>query len=300
MWSACLRGAISVLDGRGAGLAGTSGSCIAHELSPLSPRVAASRYRRVSHNDGRTGGVTGLELLRLAAQDLRAVRGAEHEQHSTPEEDESQHMARYTGPVCKLCRREGRKLFLKGERCMSAKCAIERRNTRPGQHGAARVRKMSGAGLQLREKQKVRRTYGMLERQFSRFFQKAAHQPGKTGDNLFQMLEMRLDNIVYRFGFADSRAQARQLVTHGHFQVNGRKTDIPSYLCKAGEEIVVRERSRNLQYFKDRALVLNQRGVPAWLRLDVTTLSGHVLAVPTRQDLELPFDEALVVEYYQR
>jgi small subunit ribosomal protein S4 len=189
---------------------------------------------------------------------------------------------------------------LKGERCMSAKCAIERRNTRPGQHGAARVRKMSGRGLQLREKQKVRRTYGMLERQFRGFFEKAAHQPGKTGDNLFQMLEMRLDNIVYRLGFADSRAQARQLVTHGHFQVNGRKTDIPSYLCKAGNEIVVRERSRNLQYFKDRTLVLNQRGMPAWLRLDVTTLSGQVLAVPTRQDLELPFDEALVVEYYQR
>src|SRR5258708_33670762 len=131
---------------------------------------------------------------------------------------------------------------------------------------------MSGRGLQLREKQKVRRTYGMLERQFRGFFTKAARQPGKTADTLFQMLEMRLDNVVYRLGFADSRAQARQLVTHGHFQVNGRKTDIPSYLCKAGDEIVVRERSRNLQYFKDRTLVLNQRGVPAWLSTRVRSL----------------------------
>lgn len=209
-------------------------------------------------------------------------------------------MARYTGPVCKLCRREGVKLFLKGDRCMSSKCAIERRNTRPGQHGAGRARKVSGRGLQLREKQKVRRTYGVLERQFKRFYDTAAKRPGKTGENLLQMLEMRMDNIVYRLGFADSRAQARQLVTHGHFQLNGRKTDIPSALCKAGDEVAVRDRSKNLEYFKTRALMLNQKGVPAWLRLDPNALSGRVLALPTRQDLELPFDEALVVEYYQR
>lgn len=209
-------------------------------------------------------------------------------------------MARYTGPVCRLCRREGMKLFLKGDRCMSSKCAIERRNTRPGQHGQGRARKLSGRGMQLREKQKVRRTYGLLERQFSRFFDIASHRPGKTGDNLLQLLEMRLDNIVYRFGFADSRAQARQLVTHGQFQVNGRKVDIPSYICKPGDQVTVRENRRNLEYFKTRALMLTQKGVPAWLRIDPNALAGQILAAPTRQDLELPFDEALVVEYYSQ
>ncbi len=209
-------------------------------------------------------------------------------------------MARYTGPVCRLCRREGMKLFLKGDRCMSAKCAIERRNTRPGQHGQGRPRKVSGRGLQLREKQKVRRTYGLLEAQFHRFFTIAAHRPGKTGENLLQLLEMRLDNVIYRLGFGDSRAQARQLVSHGHFQVNGRKVDIPSYIVKPGDEIAVRETRRNLEYFKTRALILTQKGVPAWMRLEPAALSGRILAVPTRQDLELPFDEALVVEYYSQ
>jgi small subunit ribosomal protein S4 len=209
-------------------------------------------------------------------------------------------MARYTGPVCRLCRREGMKLFLKGDKCMSPKCAIERRNTRPGQHGTARARKISGRGLQLREKQKVRRTYGVLERQFHRYFTVALSRPGKTGENLLQLLEMRADNLVYRLGFGDSRAQARQLVMHGHFQVNGRKHDIPSAVLKPGDEIAVRERSKKLEYFKTRALMLNQRGVPSWLQLDTTALSGRVMAVPTRQDLEVPFDEALVVEYYQR
>jgi small subunit ribosomal protein S4 len=209
-------------------------------------------------------------------------------------------MARYTGPVCKLCRREGMKLFLKGDRCLSPKCAIERRNTRPGQHGAARGRKMSGYALQLREKQKVRRTYGVLERQFRRYYDIAASQPGKTSDHLLHLLEMRLDNAVYRLGFADSRAQARQLVTHGHFQVNGRKTDIPSAILKPGDEVAVRESHRGNEYFKTRELMLSQKGVPPWLRLDVATLSGRILALPTRQELELPFDEALVIEYYQR
>ncbi len=209
-------------------------------------------------------------------------------------------MARYTGPVCKLCRREGIKLFLKGDRCLSPKCAIERNNTRPGQHGQARQRKLSGYGLQLREKQKVRRTYGVLERQFRREFDIAARRPGKTSDNFIQLLESRLDNIVFRFGFADSRAQARQLVTHGHFNVNGRKTDIPSYIVKAGDAIAVREHSRSNEYFKTRALMLAQKAVPRWLRLDVAGLSGQVVALPTRQDVDLPFDEALVVEYYQR
>lgn len=209
-------------------------------------------------------------------------------------------MARYTGPVCRICRREGVKLFLKGERCMGGKCAIERRNTRPGQHGQARPRKPSGYALQLREKQKVRRTYGILERQFQRYFEQAARRSGKTSENLLQILEMRLDNIVYRLGFADSRSQARQLVTHGHFQVNGRKADIPSMVLRPDAEIAVRAGSRDLEYFKTRALMLSQKGVPPWLRLDPNTLTGRILALPTRQELELPFDEALVVEYYQR
>ncbi len=208
-------------------------------------------------------------------------------------------MARYTGPVCKLCRREGEKLYLKGEKCI-AHCTLERRQSKPGQHGQARVRKQSGYALQLREKQKVRRTYGMLERQFSRFFAEAARRPGKTSENLFQRLEMRLDNLVYRLGFADSRSQARQLVSHGHFQVNGRKSDIPSMVLRPGDEVAVRENSRNLEYFKTRQLMLAQKGVPAWLRLDTNALSGRVLALPTLQELESPFNDALVVEFYQR
>ncbi len=208
-------------------------------------------------------------------------------------------MARYTGPVCKLCRREGVKLFLKGDKCMT-KCTLERRNTRPGQHGTGRARKDSGYAKQLREKQKVRRTYGVLERQFHREFDMASRRPGKTSENLLQILEMRLDNLVYRLGFADSRAQARQLVNHGHFAVNGRKTDIPSFIAKPNDVISVRERSKGLEYFKTRALLLAQKGVPAWLRLDVNDMSGRVITIPSRADLELPFDEQMVVEYYQR
>ena len=209
-------------------------------------------------------------------------------------------MARYTGPVCRLCRREGVKLFLKGDRCMSPKCAIERNNTRPGQHGQARQRKSSGYALQLREKQKVRRTYGVMERQFYREFEMAAKKVGKTSDNFIQILETRLDNVVYRLGFADSRAQARQLVTHGHFALNGRKTDIPSALVKANDVIAVRDHSKASEYFKTRALLLAQKAVPRWLSLDVNNLSGRVITPPTRQEVETNFDEALVVEYYQR
>jgi small subunit ribosomal protein S4 len=208
-------------------------------------------------------------------------------------------MARYTGPVCKLCRREGVKLFLKGDKCMM-KCTLERRNTRPGQHGSGRARKPSGYALQLREKQKVRRTYGLLERQFRRQFDIAARRPGRTSENLMQVLEMRLDNLVYRLGFADSRAQARQLVCHGHFAVNGRKTDIPSFIAKPNDVISVRDRSKGLEYFKTRALLLAQKGVPAWLSLDVDAMTGRVLSLPSRTDLELPFDEQKVVELYQR
>jgi len=208
-------------------------------------------------------------------------------------------MARYTGPVCKLCRREGVKLFLKGDKCMT-NCTLERRNTRPGQHGTSRQRKPSGYAQQLREKQKVRRTYGLLERQFRKTFVTAARRPGRTGENLLQILEMRLDNLVYRLGFADSRAQARQLVCHGHFAVNCRKTDIPSFIAKPNDVISVRERSKGLEYFKTRALLLAQKGVPAWLRLDIDEMSGRVLSLPSRTDLELPFEEQMVVEYYQR
>ena len=208
-------------------------------------------------------------------------------------------MARYTGPVCKLCRREGVKLFLKGDKCMT-KCTLERRNTRPGQHGTGRPRKASGYALQLREKQKVRRTYGILERQFSKHFTTAARRPGRTSENLLQILEMRLDNLVYRLGFADSGAQARQLVNHGHFAVNGRKTDIPSFIAKPNDIITVRERSKGLEYFKVRAELLTTKGVPAWLSLDIPNMSGRVLSLPTRTELELPFEEQMVVEYYQR
>ncbi len=208
-------------------------------------------------------------------------------------------MARYTGPVCKLCRREGVKLFLKGDKCMT-KCTRERRSSKPGQHGTSRTRKESGYAKQLREKQRVRRTYGVLERQFRREFDMAARRPGKTSENLLQILEMRLDNLVYRLGFADSRAQARQLVCHGHFAVNGRKTDIPSFIAKPNDIITVRERSKGLEYFKTRALLLAQKGVPAWLSLDTIAMSGRVVTIPSRTDLELPFDEQMVVEFYQR
>ena len=208
-------------------------------------------------------------------------------------------MARYTGPVCKLCRREGVKLFLKGDKCIS-KCTLDRRSSKPGQHGTARARKESGYAKQLREKQRVRRTYGVLEKQFRREFDIAARRPGKTSENMLQVLEMRLDNLVYRMGFGDSRAQARQLINHGHFTVNGRKTDIASFIAKPNDVIAVRERSKNLEYFKTRVLLLAQKGVPSWLRLDVNEMSGRVLTLPSRTDLELPFDEQMVVEYYQR
>ena len=180
------------------------------------------------------------------------------------------------------------------------KCTLERRSSKPGQHGNARARKESGYAKQLREKQRVRRTYGVLERQFRKEFGMAARRPGKTSENLMQILEMRLDNLVYRLGFADSRAQARQLVNHGHFAVNGRKTDIPSFIAKPNDVITVRERSKGLEFFKTRALLLAQKGVPTWLSLNTNEMSGRVITIPSRADLELPFDEQMVVEFYQR
>jgi len=211
-------------------------------------------------------------------------------------------MARHTGPVCKLCRREGEKLFLKGDRCFTAKCAFEKRSYPPGMHGrrAKFRRKTTDYGTQLREKQKARRIYGVLERQFRHYFAQAERRKGVTGAYLLQMLESRLDTIVYRSGFASSRAHARQLVTHGHFDVNGRKTDIPSFLVKPGDEIAVRANSRSKEYFKNVAQEMEHRIVPQWLSIDVNTLSGRVLALPTRAEIEAPLKEQLITEYYSR
>lgn len=208
-------------------------------------------------------------------------------------------MARYTGPVCKLCRREGVKLFLKGEKCFT-KCTLERRPMPPGPHSQRRSRKVSDFGLQLREKQKARRIYGVLERQFRRHFAIAEGRPGVTGENLMQELEMRLDNCVYRLGFADSRAQARQLVRHGHFEVNGTKTDIPSYICKTGLEISVRGTSRSNEYFQTVQPQLSRKTIASWMELNPGTLTGRILRIPSRDELDISINENLIVEYYSR
>jgi len=211
-------------------------------------------------------------------------------------------MARYRGPACKLCRREGAKLFLKGTRCFTAKCAFEKRSYPPGMHGRSRRfrRKTTDFGTQLREKQKARRMYGVMERQFRRYFKDAERRKGVTGANLLQILESRLDNIVYRLGFAGSRAQARQLVRHGHFAVNGKKTDIPSYLVQPGDEIAVRGRSKQNAYFETVAQEMEHRFVQEWLSVDISTLSGRVLALPSREEIEAPLNEQVITEYYSR
>ena len=208
-------------------------------------------------------------------------------------------MARYTEAVCRLCRREGAKLFLKGSRCYSKKCAFERRPSPPGQHGVRR-RKMGDFGIQLREKQKVRRVYSVLERQFHNYFVVAEHQEGVTGENLLRCLETRLDNVVFRLGFASSRAQARQLVTHGHFTVNGVPTDIPSYVTKPGDRIEVRESRRELDPFKNAKETLRSHQAPEWLGLEPARLAGRVLSLPRRDQMPLDLNEQLVVEFYSR
>lgn len=208
-------------------------------------------------------------------------------------------MARYTGPVCRLCRREGMKLYLKGERCYTDKCAIDRRNYAPGQHGQRRS-KQSEYGSQLREKQKVRRVYGVLENQFNTYFKKADRQTGITGDNLLTTLERRLDNVVYRLGFADSRAQARQFVRHNHFTLNGSKANIPSMQLKVGDVIKLKEKSKDSAIIKEIVEGLGQKTPPAWLELDVENLSGKVVALPNREDIDLPIQEHLIVELYSR
>ncbi len=211
-------------------------------------------------------------------------------------------MARYTGSKCKLCRREGEKLFLKGDRCVSPKCAFERRSYAPGMHGRRRSfrRKTSDYGVQLREKQKARRIYGVLERQFRRYYRNAVKQKGLTGVNLLQILESRLDNIVYRLGFASSRNQARQLVLHGHFEVNGTRAKSPSMLVKGNDVITVRERSRKLTYFQDLHKVLEHVTPPEWLSVDAASMQGRVQSLPSREQLDVPIKEQLIVEFYSR
>lgn len=212
-------------------------------------------------------------------------------------------MARYTGPVCKLCRREGEKLFLKGERCFSPKCAIERRDYPPGQHGRQRQwrrSRESDFGKQLRAKQKARRVYGVLERQFRRYYKQALKSRGLTGLTLLQILESRLDNVIYRMGYASSRSQARQMVTHGHFMVNGRRTDVPSMNIKPGDQIVIREGSRKNSFFKELGDVAKERNVPEWITRDVSKLTGEISRLPERAEIDANLNEQLIVEYYSR
>ncbi len=208
-------------------------------------------------------------------------------------------MARYTGPACRICRRQGDKLMLKGERCFTPKCPVEKRHTPPGQHTSTR-RKVSEYSLQLREKQKVRFAYGILERQFKRHFAEAERRPGLTGENLLQILEMRLDNVVYRLGFAESRRQARQVVQHGHITVNGRKAAIPSYQVKAGNVIAWKESSSKLALYQVVAKDIESKTIPGWLSLDREKLEGRVVAVPSRSDIESTIDERLIVAFYSR
>ena len=206
-------------------------------------------------------------------------------------------MARYTGPVCRQCRREGMKLFLKGDKCYSDKCPINRRNFPPGQHGQGR-KKVTEYGMQLREKQKVKRFYGISESQMFRAFEKADKQKGITGENLLRLLELRLDNVVYRMGFAQSRAEARQLVTHGHFTVNGHKTDIPSYELSVGDEIAIKQSSAKNKKFGQ--MMENRGNAANWVSVDTENLKGTITAEPPREDLDIPVEEHLIVELYSK
>jgi len=208
-------------------------------------------------------------------------------------------MARYTDASCKLCRREGQKLFLKGERCYTNKCAIGRRPYAPGQHGAQR-KKLSEYGIQLREKQKAKRFYGLLESQFRKYFEIANRKKGVTGENLLRLLETRLDNVVYRMGFGTTRAEARQLVTHGHFNVNGKRLNIPSYIVKVGDTIEVNENGRKSVRFKEILDVTGAKVVPKWLEVDQENLKGKVVALPERDDIDINIQEHLIVELYSK
>jgi small subunit ribosomal protein S4 len=209
-------------------------------------------------------------------------------------------LARYIDSVCRLCRRENLKLFLKGDRCYSDKCAVERRSYAPGQHGQGRRSKISDYGIQLREKQKVKRMYGLSEKQFHLFFERAERQKGITGTNLLVLLERRLDNVVYRLGLANSRAQARQMARHEHFLINGRKVSIPSYLVGIGDRIEVAERSRKVQAFADAMDAVVRRGIPSWLDLEKENMRGVVKSFPVRDDLTMPIQEQLIIELYSK
>ncbi len=209
-------------------------------------------------------------------------------------------MARYVGPVCRLCRREGMKLFLKGERCYGEKCGIEKRNVPPGEHGKTRKARLVGYGLQLREKQKVKRTYGVLENQFRRYFEAADRQRGITGERLLQLLERRLDNVVYRLGLATSRPQARQLVRHGHFLINGRRTDVPSYSVHQGDVVSVRAKSAKNLSIQHAMEEVKGRGIPEWLVFEAETMAGRIASLPTREQINLPVQEQLIVELYSK
>ncbi|GGN04734.1 30S ribosomal protein S4 [Thermus composti] len=209
-------------------------------------------------------------------------------------------MGRYIGPVCRLCRREGVKLYLKGERCYSPKCAMERRPYPPGQHGQRRSRRPSDYAVRLREKQKLRRIYGISETQFRNLFEEASKKKGVTGTVFLGLLESRLDNVVYRLGFAVSRRQARQMVRHGHITVNGRRVDLPSYRVKPGDEIAIAERSRNLAFIRENLEAMKGRKVGSWLSLDLENMKGTFLRLPDREDLALPVNEQLVIEFYSR
>ena len=208
-------------------------------------------------------------------------------------------MARYTGPACRLCRREGKKLFLKGERCMTGKCALERRHTAPGQHGAA-TKKLKEYGKQTREKQSARRYYGVLEKQFVNYYEEAARQQGMTGENLLKLLERRYDNVVYRMGLASSRKEARQLVLHGHFTLNGKKANIPSILVRAGEVVAVAENFKKSAKCKALVEALETKTTPKWIELDKAGLVAKIVALPEREDVDFDFEEQLIVELYSK
>ena len=209
-------------------------------------------------------------------------------------------MARYTESVCRQCRREGTKLFLKGNRCYTEKCAVDKRHTVPGQHGQARMKKPSEYGMQLREKQKVRRTYGVLESQFKKYYDMAVNMRGVTGDNMLQILERRLDNVVYRLGFGESRPMARQLVAHGHVTVDGKKVDIASYIVTPGQVISVRDNARQFASIKQLREEGSAKPIPQWLELDAENLTGKVVMLPKREDIDFSVEEQLIVEFYSR
>ena len=249
---------------------------------------------------GRESAIRALQTVGLEVKSIRDVTPIPHNGCRPPKEVTSVMATVYRCRVCRLCRREAMKLFLKGERCYTEKCAIEKRNFPPGQHGKTRKAKLAGYGLQLREKQKVKRIYGVLEDQFRRYFETAERTRGITGETLLQLLERRLDNVVYRLGLSTSRPQARQLVRHGHFLVNGKKVDIPSYSVKAGDVVTVLARSQKNPTIEHAMEEVKGRGIPAWLSFDSASIAGRIVSLPTREQINLPVQEQLIVELYSK